>query len=159
MKQVLVEITCHKCGWSGYHLSQMVIIPQLEPDLRKALLNQDYFKAHCMNCGTQIHFKHECIYQDKEHGFVLWMNKKSDGIHHYEDHIKVRYVHDDREIKEKIKIFEDGLDDKIINQMKKQLQTKGYDELYYHDKQEDLLWFEYHQQYIAIPMKYYKSHK
>ena len=156
MKQILVPICCHKCGWEGYHLSQMVIIPQFEPDLRKALLNQHYFKATCMNCGAIIPFKHECIYQDKANGFVLWMNKKKEHQNHYEDHIKVVLIDDEKLVSEKIIIFEDRLVDEKIDQLKQKLkQNKGYQEIYYYDQQDDHLWFEGDGVLIAIAKKYY----
>ncbi len=158
MKQLLVSLHCPKCGWEGYHLSQQVIIPDLEPDLRRAMLDDSYFKAPCMHCGQMINFFHECLYQDKAHGFVLWFkhhDKVTNSEHLYQgEKLKKRYMLHGMKTSEKIKMFEDGFDDKTMNLLKSKLKKTN---IQYYDYQQSLIWFTSDEGLFAIDDKYYNQ--
>lgn len=156
MKQLLVSLHCPRCGWEGYHLSQQVIIPSLEPDLRRAMLDDSYFKAPCMHCGQMINFFHECLYQDKDHGFVLWFKRKDKVVnseHLYQaEKLKKRYILQGMKVSEKIRIFEDGFDDILMNKLKNKLKKNN---ISYYDHQKQLIWFNSDEGLFAIDDKYY----
>ncbi|MFR5077118.1 MAG: CpXC domain-containing protein [[Clostridium] innocuum] len=78
MKSILVELTCPRCFYKTHKKSETLIMPEMEPQFRKELLEGVFFKKACPSCGKINTFLHTMIYVDKKHRFVLLVKPKSD---------------------------------------------------------------------------------
>lgn len=155
MKSILVSIHCPNCLYTTNIPSDTVVIPEFEPDLKKRLKEGTFYTFICPRCGTKIHYYHTCIYPDKSHHFVLLMKstkerKLADHELYKGETLVKRYISDENEIAEKIKIFEDQYDDRAIELIKLKLllhmkkQNRKIDDIQYYedDKETQTLWFK-----------------
>lgn len=78
MKSILVEINCPRCFYKTHKRSETLIMPEMESQFRKELLEETYFEKVCPSCGKTNSFLHTLIYADKKHRFVLLIKPKSD---------------------------------------------------------------------------------
>lgn len=155
MKSILVSIHCPNCLFTTDIPSDTVVIPEFEPDLKKRLKDGTFYTFTCPRCKTKIHYYHTCVYPDKKHQFVLLMKSKKERkladheLYKGQSFVK-RYISNDNEIAEKIKIFEDHYDDRAIELIKLKLllhmkeQNRKIDEIQYYedDKDTQTLWFK-----------------
>lgn len=174
MKSIIVPIQCPNCLFKTEIISDTVVIPEFEPDLQTKLKDGSFYEFICPRCGTKIHYYHTCIYQDKKHHFVLLMKSKKDHkskdyeLYKNVDLIK-RYITNDKEIAEKIKILEDKYDDRVIEfiklklllHMRKQKRNIEYIQYYEDDKETETLWFKIlennKEDTIAVTMDTYRK--
>lgn len=155
MKKILIQLTCRYCFYQTHKESESLVLPDIEKDLKKRLLEDTYFSAYCPCCGSKIEFLHTCLYVDKKNGYMLYMkpkrDQKDDDHEQFEDQIKIRrYISDHKDIAEKIRILEDHFDDRIIEIMKQKLyrymSKKGNEanriEYRDYDDHSETLWFD-----------------
>ena len=126
MKKIFVQLICRHCLYRTHKESETLILPDIEKDIKKALLEETYFTARCPQCGHIIEFLHPCLYVDKKHNYMLYIKSKKDW--NYDDHLKFddeitrrRYVFEYKKIAEKIRIFDDGFDDCVMELLKLKL--------------------------------------
>lgn len=113
------EIRCPSCGvavetklWPG--------IPASDPSLHSKLLDESLFYWTCPECGYEMQLIYPCLYHDQDKGFVVFLepNPKEPSLHKQEVEIppgtKKRIVTRGEELKEKILIFENGLNDAAV---------------------------------------------
>ncbi len=114
------EIRCPSCGvaentklWPGIPGGE-------EPELREKVLDESLFCWKCPECGYEMQLVYPCLYHDHENGFVIFLepNPKEPSFHKYDVDIpsgtKKRIVARVEELKEKVLIFEAGLNDAAV---------------------------------------------
>lgn len=92
-----------------------------EPDIREAVLNETIFRWKCKKCGFTTRFHHPFLYNDIENKFMVYyipqverpkvVDQKLEAQYADLRDIKKRIVPDINTMKEKIILFEQGLDD------------------------------------------------
>ncbi|MDD3261120.1 MAG: CpXC domain-containing protein [Oscillospiraceae bacterium] len=119
--QVNKDVCCPQCGkpvrtkmWTG-------ISADTEPVLRQKVLDETLFDWQCPHCGYQAELVYPCLYHDKEKKFMIYLVPEGSGkdLKAVEvdkrfpqlDGITKREVSSPMELKEKILIFEAGLND------------------------------------------------
>lgn len=113
------EVRCPSCGvavetnlWPG--------IPAGDETLRGKILDESLFYWTCPECGYEMQLIYPCLYHDKDRGFVVFLepNPKEPSLHKREVEVppgtKKRIVTRGEELKEKIMIFEAGLNDAAV---------------------------------------------
>ncbi|MEG0470203.1 MAG: CpXC domain-containing protein [Longicatena sp.] len=173
MKSILVELTCTQCMFHTYRKSETLILSDFEIQGREQLLNDTFFTFQCPRCGHLIEFIHPLAYIDKDHKFVLYIKSKKDFKESdhalYKDDVtsRKRYISNHNEIAEKIRIFEDDLDDrcieiikfKLVHHLEKQKQKKCSVTYFDYDAISQTIWFrtthDKEQQMLAVLMDEY----
>lgn len=113
------QIHCPSCG----KVSQTRMWPGIDgranPEQRERILEESLFCWECPDCGYKMQLVYPCLYHDREKKFLILLdpnqkeqtlNKKAMAEHQPED-AKKRMVNCVEELKEKILIFENGLND------------------------------------------------
>lgn len=174
MKKIFVQLTCRCCFYQTHKESETLILPEIEKDLKQALLNEDFFIAKCPQCGNKIEFLHPCLYVDKKHNYMLYIKSKKGWKH--DDHLKFddqitrrRYVYEFKRIAEKIRLFDDGFDDRMMELLKLKLRSHlelkhecVEDVIYYDfDRSSQTIWFsvfmDNQTQNVAVLLQSYKN--
>lgn len=150
MKNILVEIKCNRCFYYTHIKSHTLVLPDLEPNLRKRILAQEMFNFTCPRCHQVISFIHPFLYHDKQHHFLLVVSQEDKNLQELQaqfPNTTIRLVKSDSELREKIAIFEDGLDDVRMEYLKDKLKQKFPDakEIVYrdYDALSNSLWFTF----------------
>lgn len=156
MKTVLIELRCPMCGAIFHKKSETLLLHGFASYEEAKLRDGTFFIAHCPICGKESKILHNFLYIDKEHHFAILVKAKKDMMERDQElyardaHLIKRYVSNVDYIAEKIRILEDGLDDRSIEILKLKLfqryQQKTVDikEVIYHDRdrQSLTLWFD-----------------
>lgn len=103
---------------------------------RDRVLENTFFKVECQSCKTAFTIAYKCQYNDMERKYLLWvtpvLDQKSRGeIEAFNQRIqeddrlrlaqggyRYRIVQSDNELREKVIIFDEGLDDRYIETLK-----------------------------------------
>lgn len=153
MKSILVEINCRNCLYKTHKKSETLIMPDFEPQFRKELLEGSFFQKTCPNCGSVNSFLHPVLYADKQHRFVLLIKAKQEivekdaSLFSSEPDCVKRYLSRSEDVAEKIRILEDGLDDRSIELLKQKLRLRekqkgqSVNDIIYQDATSDTIWF------------------
>lgn len=135
-KSEVKKLKCPQCGAEiMFKVKKEIDIPD---DLvyKKKILNNKLFTMSCKKCGFGTPAEYYCRYNDMDQRYLIWVmpkftpeDRKKIEIHN--ERIKtddvlrlaridyrMRAVKDDMDLKEKIIIFDDNLDDRIIELMK-----------------------------------------
>lgn len=149
MKKIMVELTCRNCLYQTHKESETLILPNIEKTLKTALLSDTFFTATCPQCHHKIDFLHPCLYIDQQHAYILCIKAKSDWQKRdhdqfFEQRVIKRYVSDHKQIAEKIRILDDGVDDGVVEIIKVTLKKRYPEaiEIHYYDKDDNGIWFE-----------------
>lgn len=170
MKSILAELRCPQCGFQTHKKSEQLIVTDFEPKSREAILNHQFFHHQCPRCHHNIIFLHPCLYQDGKCKFmILLQSQMPEELPEVEENLAMRkrIVSYPEELEEKIHIFEDGLNDILIEWMKRQLSERlhlSIPSLRYHDFDlaSDTLWFQVNQDELdlkGIQKSYYDNLK
>lgn len=150
MKNILVEIKCNRCFYHTHIKSHTLVLPDLEPNLRKRILLGSMFTYTCPRCHQGISFIHPFLYHDKVHRFLIVVNQEDKDMEELQIQFPntiVRLVKTMEELKEKITIFEDALQDKRVDRIKTKLLFKYIDvkRIIYrdYDSTSNSLWFTF----------------
>lgn len=113
------QINCPSCGKQSQTRMWPGIDRVANPEQRERILEESLFCWECPECGYQMQLVYPCLYHDREKGFLVLLdpNQKeqsldkkamaADGL----VGTKRRIVAQVEELKEKILIFEGGLND------------------------------------------------
>lgn len=129
-------ITCPKCGKEiEVELSEGLEMPY-DIEQKDAILKNTFFKVHCDACNLYFPIAYRFTYNDLEQRYFIWLAPKMDeeeqkAINAYNDRIQndnvlklaqsgytYRIVRNDNELREKVLIFDNGLDDRYVETMK-----------------------------------------
>ncbi len=103
---------------------------------RDRVLQNTFFKVDCMSCQATFTIAYRCQYNDMERKYLLWVapvmdEKTQNEVAQYNQKLRTdntlrlaqggyryRIVHNDNELREKVIIFDEGLDDRFIETLK-----------------------------------------
>lgn len=119
--QVNKDVCCPQCGkpvrtkmWTG-------ISADTEPALRQKILDETLFDWQCPHCGYQAELVYPCLYHDKEQKFMIYLVPEGSEQDLKKVEVDTRFpqlagvrkraVTSPMELKEKVLIYEAGLDD------------------------------------------------
>lgn len=96
------------------------------PELREKVLNQTLFDWNCPSCGYQAQLVYPCLYHDKNRQLMICVapNGNTEALKDLDRQfpqlsgVKKRLVSNLAELKEKVLIFEAGLDDVAVELVK-----------------------------------------
>ena len=126
--QMSKDVGCPKCGAAVRTKMWPGVCAQDNPELRARMLDETFFDWTCPECGYAAQFEYPCLYHDRARGFMVYVAPSGSG---HEFHpvdvnekfpqlagVKKRVVATPAELKEKILIFEAGLDDYAVELVK-----------------------------------------
>lgn len=163
MNSRLYEIRCPKCDSVWMIKCESVVHAENEKTLKKLIIDEAFFTRKCSKCNELITFYYPFLYCDIKRKFLIalivddevsWLNEL-DKVDVYKD-FKKRIVHNGKELKEKILIYEYGFDDEGIEVIKKQLDKK-YQYLRFESADHEFIWFESEKGPIGVEQKFYKK--
>lgn len=126
--QMSKDVGCPKCGAAVRTLMWPGVCAQDNPELRARVLDETFFDWKCTECGYSAQFEYPCLYHDRERGFMVYVapsgsEREFRPVDVGEKFpqlagVKKRVVATPAELKEKILIFEAGLDDYAVELVK-----------------------------------------
>lgn len=130
------KIKCPKCGkeieidvWDNIDLPY-------DKEQKERILRNSLFKINCDSCKIIFPIAYRCQYNDLEQKYLIWFAPRADeteqkAIAAYNQRLKMdkplqlaqggyryRVVFNDNELREKVLIFDEGLDDRYVETMK-----------------------------------------
>ena len=127
------QIKCPKCGKDAEFEIWNSINVDLNPEMRERVLDGTLYNFKCQHCGHEDKIAYPILYNDMTHNFMIYYCDEN-GVKEYEDALtnlmdneltkeitenaKYRIVTNYFQLAEKIKIFESGLDDRMIELLK-----------------------------------------
>lgn len=137
MAEVRVQkIMCPHCKKEvGINVWTKVELPY-DAAQREQVLNNTFFKVRCRECETVFTIAYKSQYNDMERKYLLWVapgmdEKTQKEIEAYNQELRTdnrlrlaqggyryRIVRNDNELREKVIIFDEGLDDRYIETLK-----------------------------------------
>lgn len=124
-KNMQKVVGCPSCGvLESFTVHPSIKIPA-DKSLREQILNEQLFLWKCKSCGYEVHMMYSCLYQDEVRKFMIYVQPEDedpsvlkqipvDGL----EHVKKRIVTTIEEFKEKLLIFEAGLNDYAVELVK-----------------------------------------
>lgn len=94
---------------------------QLNPEMKKKLLDGRLYETVCPHCGGTIHCVYDFFYHDMDLKYMIAIqreNAESMDFFPFPDEYKLRLVRDIDELAEKVRIFDQGLNDIAIETTK-----------------------------------------
>jgi hypothetical protein len=122
-----VEIVCPKCLRPQMFEDWLLVNVTLNPEMKSRVMDGDLFNLTCVGCGTKTHIQKPLLYGDTKKGFMVHLlhgeepEPDDEGVLPKLDNVKLRYVDTEMQFYEKIRILDDGLDDRIIEIEKRSL--------------------------------------
>ena len=139
-KHHIEKITCPKCEAESDFVIWDSINTMLNPEMKDKILNGEAFKWECPHCGHKMKVLHHILYHQMEDDIMIYyvpgdkteaielmkgiFRDVDGGILALEEELKPfanyrnRVVGTPNELIEKIQIFDEGLDDRVIELMK-----------------------------------------
>jgi predicted nucleic-acid-binding Zn-ribbon protein len=124
------DVKCPQCGCPGTFEIRDIINAGLDSDMREKVFTEELFRWTCPHCGQVVYYPYGFIYNDMDHKFMLFFNpdEPKDGnkykpmkieapLRLMDDYV-FRPVFGIRNLKEKITILENGLNDLAIERIK-----------------------------------------
>lgn len=126
--QIKRKIICPECGAAAETPLWAGITADDNPELREKVLDETLFDWKCPECEYSARFLYPCLYHDKKLGFMVYAVPEGCGKAPGPDGIcekfpqlsgvKKRLVNSPARLKEKVLIFEAGLDDLAVELVK-----------------------------------------
>lgn len=122
-------VECKHCHKEGEMQVWDLVDVDSNPELREKILNGELFTFHCPHCGKETIVPHAVLYHDMEHKFAVLLTFKPDGFDYgpldipappdnMVEEYKFRVVFNWSDLKEKILILEQELNDIAIERFK-----------------------------------------
>lgn len=122
--------TCTTCGHS-FEFSYGRSYKSIDiPSIKEKILSNKLFKYSCPQCKDVFDIEYEFTYHNPERKYIIWLQLPYEGKTPFPTlppskmfeiapkEYKYRIVNSREELAEKIKIFDSGLDDKVIEAIK-----------------------------------------
>jgi len=122
------EFTCPQCGWKQQcYIWERVEIAQ-NPKLKEQVLSRELGTFTCQRCAHRLRVEHALLYHDAQRRVMIWL-ECGHKLPPFEEAglpvlslgqagYKFRRVSSYNELVEKIRIFDDGQDDRAIEMLK-----------------------------------------
>lgn len=134
-RKFIQKITCPKCGQEGDFTVWSSINTMLDPEMKEKVKTREAFNFHCVACGNNTNVNYDCLYHQMEDEMMIYYasspeetekvynmfrgeNKVSEVLGKIQNKYLYRIVHSQNELREKIFIFDAGLDDRVIEIIK-----------------------------------------
>jgi len=132
-KNHIEKIKCPKCNTESEMLVWETMDTSTDPQLKAQIRNGDCFGWHCPNCDNKSLIFYPTIYhQVNEHYIICYVpgnpssaveymkniNENNQSGYDFNDNYTKRVVSDINQLREKLLILDEGLDDRIIEIMK-----------------------------------------
>lgn len=134
MSKIIEEkVICPKCGKEQIVKRYESVNVTLEPELKEVIKSGYFFAFTCEECGVKIPMLYSCLYHDMENKKMVWLVpncsdeqvEEINQINSNQDMVEdLSYGYDNRIVKnadsfrEKIVIWDEDLDDRIIEILK-----------------------------------------
>ncbi len=131
------RITCPNCGEEGDFVIWKSINTAIDPETKEKVLSGKLFRFKCPKCGVETNIMYNCLYHQMEDHIMIYTVYTDEDIdeavkafdsYANNDLLKefkpvmsnytFRIVRDQLKLREKIYIFNQGLDDRVIELMK-----------------------------------------
>lgn len=163
MKPKMYEIHCHECDSDWMIQCETIIHAQTESMIKDKILEGGFFTRKCSKCGALIAFYYPFLYCDAKAKYLLVIAKedakwieKLNQLEEYRDY-KKRFVLDEMQLKEKIKIFDAGLEDEGISLLKEKMKNL-YHTLIFDAYENHILWFQSEKGPIGVEDRFYQHY-
>jgi len=129
-KPIEAEITCPKCKAKSKMQLRACVNVSLHPEEKEQVLNGSFFRYTCKECGEQVPVVYPCLYDDMGQALMVYIlpDKTEEALEKlnaqqdtWSPHMlkaamvcTMRAVRNQNELCEKIKIFDNGLDDRYV---------------------------------------------
>ena len=131
MKERTQAITCPKCSRVQAHTIYEQISAFNVPELRNKVLKNELFRFTCENCGHELTLLYPSLYHDAINGFMVYLIPEQDQerigeieldaiMNEYLELKTTRIVRIPNQLAEKIIIFENKLDDRLVELVKQE---------------------------------------
>lgn len=117
-------VVCSYCGELNKTEIYTSINPMQQPDIRNKVLSGDIFSFRCKKCGFVARLNYPLLYNDMKNRFMVYLIPKIERFQLCDKSLEQKYsnltninkrvVPDFNSFKEKIFIFESGLDDMAV---------------------------------------------
>lgn len=127
------EITCPVCKKTSQYTMWRSINTKLNPEVKPAVRDGSAFMFTCPHCGERTHVEYGFLYHQMEDQIMIWVSTTEESVEEalsilspdgrladfqkdfkIETHYLNRIVSSQNQLREKIAIFDGGLDDRII---------------------------------------------
>ena len=130
------RIECPYCSHEQVFESYESINLTKNPELKDKIINEELFKMKCEKCGKEALIAFPCLFHDVDKKQLIWLigdytqeqkealdkdlkdSAKDDGERLFAESYNRRIVSSINELKEKILLIEDDLDDRVIEVLK-----------------------------------------
>jgi hypothetical protein len=114
------NLVCPKCGKDQEVTIWDIINVQKNPEMKEKVKDKSAFLWHCTDCDCSANMDYPCFYLDPEKNFmILYLSEGSnDNFQQYPFEGLSRMVRTHTALVEKIKVLEEGLNDRAIELMK-----------------------------------------
>lgn len=117
------EHRCPGCGKIFQVSMHATILPLEHPELKKSVLSESLFSFTCPECGYQADMVYPVLYHDREAEYMIYLTAHpeaalSQKVPQELSDVRKRVVRNQKELKEKILIFDSGLDDAAVEIVK-----------------------------------------
>ena len=122
------EVLCSRCGARNTVAAYDSINVREEPDLKAQVLDGSAFMWECPHCGARNLVRCQTLYHDPDEKLMVWLTFGSEEL---EERVRAayagveelkgytaRFVDDAGSLIEKVKIFDAGLDDVVMEMAK-----------------------------------------
>lgn len=162
MKTKMYEVVCPECGCQWMIPCETLVHAQNESALRERIIERSFFTRKCSKCGKMITFYYPFLYCDMKEKFLIALASEDtkwvhdlDALEQYKDFRK-RLVIDEVQLREKILIFENHLEDEGIALIKNKLRDK-YQTFHFDGLDENgLLWFTSDKGPVGVEKRFYQ---
>ena len=139
-------VRCPECGCIIPFELYDSITSSLDPGLRQQILDGQFETVVCPDCRAVSYIQYDILYHDPARRFMVCVGTDYSDVFQQSDcpkDFKLRYVDDYKQLAEKIRIFEAGLNDKIMEITKEAMRhmAKKNLELYYAGSRRKLMYF------------------
>ncbi len=119
-----IQLSCARCGATSTARTYDSINASDSPELKAALKDGSLFLHECPHCGANNLIREKLLYHDPAAKLMLWLTLGDEvleakaremyaGIDGLSDYV-LRFVDEPGELIEKVKIFDSGLDDAVM---------------------------------------------
>ena len=117
-----MRYTCSQCGHSYSTTLYQSVDANERPDLKRKLLEGSLYETTCPHCGSVSFLLYSCLYMDSRRSFMIHLAQDEAGRHVFDDmplsRFTLRIVQDWNDMREKVVLFDRGIDDRAVEIMK-----------------------------------------
>jgi hypothetical protein len=123
-------LTCPKCGHQQQFVIWQSLNVTLNPQEKEQLLNGSLTRFICEECTNSVQVNYPLLYHDMEKQFMIWLwpaegNPETAQVEEHMSTYQLRIARTMNELREKVILFEQKFDDRIMEVFKWMLRTQA----------------------------------